>query len=343
MTTSNEVNVLKQIFNNLNDEDQIAFLNSIKQSTPKLNCSLRHKEITSCLHCGSTHFVKNGTPNGRQRYLCRKCCKSFVQDSGTILFRTHKKIDTWHKYIQCMIDKLPLRRCAEKCEIALPTAFAWRHKILDALQNMMAKVELEGVVEADETFFRLSYKGNHKKSSNFHLPRAAKKRGTGAAQRGISKEQVCVPCGLSLEGKSIARSTNLGKPRLADIQGVLGGRIAKGSVLVTDSLRAYQKLSLDMNLNHIRIPPNRHTQGVFNIQKINSYHALLKNLVLHVFRGVATKYLNNYLVYHNFANFSPENRGDKVLILLNFIRETLYYIRICDISKRIAIPFPCYQ
>ena len=40
-----------------------------------------------------------------------------------------------------MIEKYPLRRCARKCakicEINLATAFAWRHKILDALQNMM--------------------------------------------------------------------------------------------------------------------------------------------------------------------------------------------------------------
>lgn len=36
-----------------------------------------------------------------------------------------------------MIEKYPLRKCAKICEINLATAFAWRHKILDALQNMM--------------------------------------------------------------------------------------------------------------------------------------------------------------------------------------------------------------
>ena len=341
MNPSNEVDVLKQIFNNLTDEDKVAFLDSIKKPPHELDSILYPKQITACPHCGSAHFVKNGTKNERQRYLCRDCNKSFMMYSSTILFRTHKKICIWRKYIRCMINKLPLRNCAEECEITLPTAFAWRHKILDALQNIMEKVKLKGVIEADETFFRLSYKGNHKKSSNFHLPRAAKKRGTGAGQRGISKEQVCVPCGVNLEGQSIARISNLGKPRLTDIQGILGGRIAQGSVLVTDSLRAYQKLSRDMDLNHIRIPPNRHTQGVFNIQMINSYHTHLKNLVLHVFHGVATKYLNNYLVYHNFVNFSKEGIREKVYILLNFIQETLYYIRTCDIPKRDAIPLPC--
>ena len=212
MSTSNEVNILKQLYHNLNDADKTAFLNSINQLSHEVNSALSPKKVTLCPHCGSVHFVKNGTKLGHQRYLCRECNKSFVQNSGTILFRTHKGSDIWQKYIQCMIDKLPLRRCAEECGITLPTAFAWRHKILDALQNMMAEVKLGGIVEADETFFRLSYKGNHKKSSNFHLPRAAKKRGTGAAKRGISKEQVCVPCAVNLAGKSIALLSNLGKP-----------------------------------------------------------------------------------------------------------------------------------
>ena len=50
----------------------------------------------------------------------------------------------------------------------LATAFAWRHKILDALQSMMTDVELDGVVQADETFTAVSYKGNHK-SFNRHV------------------------------------------------------------------------------------------------------------------------------------------------------------------------------
>ena len=38
------------------------------------------------------------------------------------------------------------------------TAFYWRHKILNALQNMANDVTLNGIVEADETFFAVSYK-----------------------------------------------------------------------------------------------------------------------------------------------------------------------------------------
>ena len=52
-----------------------------------------------------------------------------------------------------MMSGLYVRKSAQICEINKDTAFIWRHKILDALQNMASDVKLDGIVEADETFF----------------------------------------------------------------------------------------------------------------------------------------------------------------------------------------------
>lgn len=70
-----------------------------------------------------------------------------------------------------------IRKCAEIVEITVPTSFAWRHKILDALRLYIGTGHVSGLVEADETFFRLSYKGNHSKSSGFTMPRKPNLRG----------------------------------------------------------------------------------------------------------------------------------------------------------------------
>ena len=332
-----ELNVLMQMFNNLSVSDKKIFLSFLDKdkNEDRISEIIKTKEVVACPHCNSSHFVKNGTKKGVQRYLCRDCKKSFVTESGTILYRTQKDIEVWKKYIHCMINKYPLRKCAKECDITLYTAFIWRHKILDALQNMMNDVELDGIVEADETFTTISYKGNHK---NFKLPREAHKRGTKASKRGLSREQVCIPCGVNLNGLSIAKVSNLGRPRLKDIQKVLGNRIKKDSVLVTDSLRAYQKLSFDMELNHIRIPRKRHSVGTFNIQVINNYHARLKDLIINRFNGVSTKYLNNYLVYHNFVNFAKETEEEKEHILFRFISETNCNTRTYNLSERNPIP-----
>lgn len=132
---------------------------------------------------------------------------------------------------------------------------------------MMNEVTLDGVVEADETFTKVSYKGHHK---SFKLPRPAFKHGGKAVKRGLSKEKVCIPCGINLNGLSIARISNLGKPKWTDIEKVLGGRVEHDSVFVTDSFRGYQRLSYEMSLNHIRILRNKHRNGVFNIQLLNT-------------------------------------------------------------------------
>ena len=333
-TATKNIDILKQLFNNLSEKEKQLFLGDISGQN-SLEKVIAAKEVSKCPHCDSTHFVKNGTKCNNQRYLCRDCKKSFVEQTGTILYNSQKGIEVWEKYIHCMIEKYPLRKCAKICDINLATAFAWRHKILDALQNMMTDVELDGVVQADETFTAISYKGNHK---SFKLPRTAYKRGTKASKRGLSTEKVCVPCAVNLDGLSVAKISNLGKPSLKDLQKVLDGNISKNSVFVTDSLRPYQKLSLDMELNHIRVPTKKRSKGLFNIQTVNSYHSRLKDLITHRFKGVSTKYLNNYLVYHNFVNFAKGTTESKESILLAFIRNTLCTSKTIDISTRPAIP-----
>lgn len=58
-------------------------------------------------------------------------------------------------------------------------------------------------------------------------------------------------------------------------------------------------------------------------------------MLLHRFKGVATKYLNNYLLYHNFVNFAKDSLENKEVVLLDFIRNTLYSIKSADVSKRL--------
>ena len=331
-TTTKNIDILKPLFNNLSEQEKERFLDDIS-SQNNLTKVIEAKEVSNCPHCASTHFVKNGTKCNNQRYLCRDCKKSFIEHTGTILYNSQKDIEVWELYIHCMIEKYPLRKCAKICDINLATAFAWRHKILDALQNMMDDVELDGVVQADETFTAISYKGNHK---SFKLPRTAYKRGNKASKRGLSNQKVWVPCAVNLDGLSVAKISNLGKPSLKDLQKVLDGNISKNSVFVIDSLRPYQKISLDMELNHIRIATKKRSNGLFNIQTVNSYYSRLKDLITHRFKGGSTKYLKNHLIYHNFVNFAKGSSESKESILLDFIRNTLYTSRTMDLPNRPA-------
>lgn len=126
-----------------------------------------------CPLFGCTHIVRNGhRKDGTQKYMCRDCGKSFVITTNSIVSGTHKDLYTWQKYIDCMMNGFSVRKTASICGIHKDTAFIWRHKVLDALQNMAESVNLDGIIEADETFFAISYKGNHTRSTTFTMPRA---------------------------------------------------------------------------------------------------------------------------------------------------------------------------
>lgn len=322
MEQNEKLEILTQLFQSLSESEKKNFFaritenghkaaiipSEVKQTKSSLIQSVR--KDARCPVCGSSHIVRNGWKCNVQQYLCRECGKSFGDTENTILKSTKKDLEVWRLYIKCMVQKMSLRKCSELCEINLKTAFLWRHKILDALQNMMDDVQLGGVVEADETFTAISYKGQKL------LPRTPHKRGEKAEKRGLSKEKVCIPCGINMNRLSVAKISNLGKPSWKHIRGVLGGKVQKQSILVTDSFRGYHKLAADMEVTHIRIPRKKHTSGTFNIQLLNNYHLQLKKMINDRFNGVSTKYLNNYLVYHNMVNFS---RGDNA-----FKEETMF-------------------
>ena len=345
----NQFSILKQMFESLSEQEKNNFIEYLKgepQKDSKPFCDFKQlilshnhgdSERPCCPHCKSVHVVKNGHVKGGQRYMCKDCKRTFAITNNTILFSSKKPLGTWEKYLECMMNKFSLRKCAEVCEIGLSTAFIWRHKILDALQNMHNEVIINGIAQADETYFSVSYKGNHKKA-NFKMPRKAHKRGSSDKKPGISQEKACVLCSVNLDGLSIGKISNLGRPCVYDLETVFNQRIEKGAILVTDSFKGYAKLAFKNGLTHIAVPRGKHTNGAFNIQTINSYHSELKRLIQQNFKGVATKYLNNYVVYHNFVNFAKGSFSEKLNILKEHTFTTCIKFKSKEIQIREAIP-----
>jgi len=47
----------------------------------------------SCPHCQSIHVIKNGRKNGRQRWLCRHCGRTFGPTYGTPMYRLRTPLE----------------------------------------------------------------------------------------------------------------------------------------------------------------------------------------------------------------------------------------------------------
>ncbi len=304
-------------YNSLSFSDRIVFYTTISNDITisddmqSFLIETRFDGEGSCIYCDGNHVVKNGKrKDGVQRFLCRDCHRSFIASSDSITSRTRKPISVWAAYLKCMLDQKTLKQSSEECDISVSTAFIWRHKILDTLSELTEKAYLTGVVEADETFFNVSFKGNHKRSHDFSMPHKAHKRGNDVHAKGLFAEKVCVPCAVDDTGISYAKPGKLGKISSDCITDILGKKIAPHAILCTDKERAYLNLA-DLNeLSLVQMDTDCRTiskEGKnYGIQRINAYHNRLK-FFIRGFHGVSTKHLGNYIIWNNLLSGNHRN------------------------------------
>ena len=346
-----EVNLVYQMYNTLSKSDKMRFMQMLgmpPQMTEIIDSSTmeeflgkyRFHEGVCCPHCGLVDVKKNGkTKTGHQRFQCKGCGKSFTYATRTIFHGAKLPLDTYLRYVHCMMHGMTVRATAYECRISKNAAFFIRHKILDALQEMQTKVKLDGIVEADETFFRISFKGNHSRSQFFSMPREPHMRGERSKKRGISLEKVCVPCAVNRDGKSIAQIANLGRASVRSISSVFGGRISPDAVLCTDKHNAYVGFAEREGINLLQLKSTQRVSGTLGIQHINGYHSQLKTF-MERFHGVATKYLNNYLVWHNLRNYADGDFNFKESVWERHNAEAIYDDSKWTYMFRPPIPLP---
>lgn len=346
-----EVNLVYQMYNTLSKSDKMRFMQMLgmpPQMTEIIDTSTmeeflgkyRFHDGVCCPHCGLVDVKKNGkTKTGHQRFQCKGCGKSFTYATRTIFHGAKLPLDTYLRYVHCMMHGMTVRATAYECRISKNAAFFLRHKILDALQEMQSKVKLDGIVEADETFFRISFKGNHSRSQFFSMPREPHMRGERSKKRGISLEKVCVPCAVNRDGKSIAQIANLGRASVRSISSVFGGRISPDAVLCTDKHNAYVGFAEREGINLLQLKSTQRVSGTLGIQHINGYHSQLKTF-MERFHGVATKYLNNYLVWHNLRNYAEGDFNFKESVWERHNAEAIYDDSKWTYMFRPPIPLP---
>ena len=346
MSGSADLKAIMSAYKNLSFIDRAAFYSTVSNdlclTDDHLQSFLIETRITEdqgCIYCGSSHVVKNGTrKDGTQRFLCRDCKKSFLPTSQSITSRTRKRLSVWATYLKCMLDKKTLRESSEECGISMATSFLWRHKILDGFQELADNVYLDGVVEADETFFNVSYKGNHK---HFKLPRKPHKRGNSVHTKGLSSEKVCVPCAVSDTGLSYAKPAKLGKVSSECISKVFEGVISPRATLCTDNEKAYQSFARSNEMKLVQMDTDGRTAvkdgKTYGIQRINAYHSGLKNFI-NRFHGVSTKYLGNYLIWNSLLVNNKRNREELLSLMLGQILTAQMTLLCRDIPDRPPVP-----
>lgn len=337
MTKKNKVEDVAKLLNHLNIKSLEALTNEVYRllaeqgAKPSFSSEFDKTSMAACVHCGSDHFVKNGKDgNGNTRYLCRKCGKTFTALTNTALSRTRKSIDVWKLYVENLLEGRTLTECAKRCGISLPTAHVWRHKILNALSEESFDHEYSGLLEMDEMFVRISYKGNHTKSKNFVMPREAHKRGSDSADAAHSNHsKASVLCVVERGKRYSAIVPCRGVVSQPLLEKLFKDKLSDDSIVMTDGYYAYKNYLSTTNAQHIVLKGfggNAHQArviGPYHINNVNAMHHRFRDF-LRKYNGVSTKFLSNYLAL--FLWQENHRNTDKKELLCDAISTTGTYV-----------------
>jgi transposase-like protein len=83
----------------------------------------------ACLYCAHKGCQRWGSQNGRQRYRCSACRRSFSDLTATPLAHC-RRLDRWPPVLGCMAMGCTVRETASVAGIHPSTAFRWRHRAL---------------------------------------------------------------------------------------------------------------------------------------------------------------------------------------------------------------------
>ncbi|WP_027864955.1 IS1595 family transposase [Massilia alkalitolerans] len=245
-----------------------------------------------CPDCACERYYRHGQANGLQRYRCRACSRTYNDLSGTPLARLRLR-EKWLDYLGSVLDSTSVRAAARDVGVHRNTAFRWRHRFLERPRHAQP-TRLSGIAEADEMFMLESQKGART------LDRPARRRGGRASKRGISRELDCILVARDRSGQTVDAVVGRGALTAAQLERLLLPRLDRQVLLVSDAHAAYRSFARKHGIAHeavnlragVRV--RRGLTGVIHVQNVNAYHQRFRQW-LSRFRGVASRYLPNYL------------------------------------------------
>ena len=302
--------------------------------------------ISKCRKCDSEKVIKFGVDkNGKQRYRCKCCGATFTETSYSVVSRTRHSDDIWEKYIHLLLVGASLEECAFQCGISVRTAFIWRHKILNALQRDQDNRVMAGIIEADEMYLPVSYKGNHKKSKRFVMPREAYRRGTDNRSNNVPK--ACVMCAVERNGQSYGEVLGAGQSTTKMVIYAFEKRIVSDSIMLSDGGKALSNyfakkgnielITLKSSMSGSHKGGDPEIRGIYHIQTVNNFHTRLQRF-LRCYNGVSTKYLNHYVNLFVWIENHKTMEARLEESLKTYIAEKATYVTANSLFDRAAIP-----
>ena len=298
----------------------------------------RERKSVVCPNCTSRSICKNGTKDGRQRYICKDCHTYFSDNNNSIVYKTKHNYEQWIQFINCELHDYTLKDEATTINISQTTVFSWRHKLYEAIAEVKKSIALSGNIQIDGTFTPINLKGTKPKN----MPRISKKRSS-SAYRGISHHKVCIMSGVDDNDNMFFEIVGLGSETNRMLESI-EYKIKDCDVLISDGKFAFETFSKKLGCTNEVIKSGHYVNDKgYNLATINGLHSELK-ISLKKRKGVSIKHLQGYLdmfLFKKMLNYTVENQ-DKDIVTYNksIPNQTKQYIK--DIFEK-ALPISLYE
>lgn len=304
------------------------------QKLPTENKDTGGDTLNCCPKCGSTNYKKHGTKDGRQRYICKDCKKTFSESNATIFYHSRLSIGQWKELLRGMVDRLSTTAISKNVGISQPAVWYNMQKVFEVLATVYSEQDnFIAIAEADETFTHTSFKG--KRDAKYfiedlrRMPRhqrsyeekieylmkygyydKLKEEDPAYLEQLLSDDVLTYDRGISNRDQTnivvcTDRSKNLfvapvsvGKITSEDTIKALGGRFTDVVMLITDKCNAYIELADSEKIELKQIESNKHADGKYSMAHVNGICDNLKDFLGKDRNRPATKYLDLWLMFY---------------------------------------------
>lgn len=287
---------------NLNEKDLLDNINLIK-----------------CPHCNNKKFIKSGFYNNVQRYKCKNtiCKKTFSKKTNTLNYYSKKPSSNWMKYLYLMNLGYSLRECSNILNLSLSTCFFWRHKILLSEKQKTTPKILKEYIEVNNLVIK-----ENKKGTRYATP--------------LEKPKFYIVSGIDVNNEIYSKVLYKNSIDIYSLTETMYKFIDKKAYVSSFGNTRISAFAKNHNKKINIIKKIDGLSSIFN--DIPSYNKnflsyihknYISNFSIYIyswlkrFRGVATKYIENYLSWYILA--FKENYNLQNLNLVTLFKDLFTY------------------
>ena len=288
-------------------------------------------DFMPCPNCGSVNTKKYGKVRGKQRFLCKDCRKTFGYTTGTVIVNAKVNEPQWKIMLRGFIENQSMKAISKEADLSPSSVWINKLKLCMAIMSLYGTQDnFVDIAECDEYYAPTSFKGKRDpkffmdilgRMPRHHWNREEKiewliKNGFYSnlindpqkleevlasgdkKKQGISDDQTCILTCQDRSGHLVIVPVGVGRLESDDVHKRLTGRFPTDGIMVTDSHKAYPKFAENEKIQLEQIPSGKHTNGAYNLSRINSLHSDLSAYWNEHKENIpATKYMDLSLIF----------------------------------------------